>query len=183
MDKIAKIKAELERLYRESYDNAPTVLHQLMDFINSLPEEPVSESIDFERELYKWFGQVKDFTLGMRIAKHFYKAGAQWQKEVFEKNRLAACDRATKEEIEREQDFVDKVLIGEQRQPTFSDAIEYGIKWQKNYVWHDAKKEKPERMEPLLIDDGVQFVIGDKTCIEETDKWCYITDILPNKED
>ena len=28
--------------------------------------------LDFEQELYKYFGQVKDFTLGMRIAKRFY---------------------------------------------------------------------------------------------------------------
>ena len=32
-------------------------------------------SIDFEQELYKAFGQVKDFTLGMRIAKWFYDIG------------------------------------------------------------------------------------------------------------
>ena len=49
-------------------------------------------------------------------------------------------------------------------------------------VWHDASDVRPERLEPLLIDDGIQFVIGDKTCVEETDKWCYITDILPNKQ-
>ena len=36
-------------------------------------EEPVSS--DFEQELYKAFGQVKDFTLGMRIAKHFFELG------------------------------------------------------------------------------------------------------------
>ena len=31
--------------------------------------------IDFEQELYNRFGQVKDFTLGMRIAKYFYEMG------------------------------------------------------------------------------------------------------------
>lgn len=31
--------------------------------------------LDFEQELYKSFGQVKDFTLGMRIAKHFFELG------------------------------------------------------------------------------------------------------------
>ena len=30
---------------------------------------------DFEQELYNAFGQVKDFTLGMRIAKYFYDMG------------------------------------------------------------------------------------------------------------
>lgn len=37
--------------------------------------------IDFEQELYKAFGQVKDFTLCMRIAKRFYEMGVNWQKE------------------------------------------------------------------------------------------------------
>lgn len=46
---------------------------------NSLTQEPVSESIDFEQELYKAFGQVKDFTLGMRIAKHFFELGLKAQ--------------------------------------------------------------------------------------------------------
>lgn len=40
---------------------------------NPIQEEPVS--IDFEQELYKAFGQVKDFTLGMQIAKRFYDMG------------------------------------------------------------------------------------------------------------
>lgn len=39
-----KIRAEAERLYREeSYKTAPTVLHELIDYIDSLPEEPVNE--------------------------------------------------------------------------------------------------------------------------------------------
>ena len=35
--------------------------------------------LDFEQELYKYFGQVKDFTLGMRIAQRFYKLGKESQ--------------------------------------------------------------------------------------------------------
>ena len=31
--------------------------------------------LDFEKELYKTFGQVKDFTLGIHIAKHFFGLG------------------------------------------------------------------------------------------------------------
>jgi len=31
--------------------------------------------LDFEQVLYKAFGQVKDFTLGMRIAKYFFELG------------------------------------------------------------------------------------------------------------
>ena len=38
------------------------------------------ESLDFEQVLYKAFGQVKDFTLGMHIAKYFYELGLKAQK-------------------------------------------------------------------------------------------------------
>lgn len=139
-------------------------------------------SFNIESELFHTLDRYQQELWREEIESAF-KAGDKRQKQILEKNRLAACDRATKEEIEREQDFVDKVLVGEHRQPTFSDAIEYGIKWQKNHVWHDAKKEKPGRMEQLLIDDGVQILLGDATCLEETDKWCYITDVLPIAED
>lgn len=57
----------------------------MVEYRNSLQEEPVSGNIDFEQELYKAFGQVKDFTLGMKIAKRFFKAGAKWQKEQSKK--------------------------------------------------------------------------------------------------
>lgn len=50
--------------------------------VKALQEEPVS--IDFEKELYKAFGQVKDFTLGMRIAKRFYDIGKNSQEPVSE---------------------------------------------------------------------------------------------------
>ena len=33
------------------------------------------KDIDFEQELYNHFGQVKDFTLGMRIGQYFYNLG------------------------------------------------------------------------------------------------------------
>lgn len=57
-----------------------------------------------------------------------FKAGANWQKEQFEKNRLAACDNMTKEEAERESKFVNYFINNEYRVPTYSDAIEYGRK-------------------------------------------------------
>ena len=48
-----------------------------------IKKEPVTD-IDFEQELYKAFGQVKDFTLGMQIAKRFYQMGIQHQEPVSE---------------------------------------------------------------------------------------------------
>ena len=151
-------------------------------------EEPVSE-IDFEQELYKAFGQIKDFTLGVAIAKRFYdmgrkhnepvseeleeavdcykdmvtpedvddyehayfyetyteyqiadafKAGAKWHKEQFEKNRLAHCDELTAEQAQIESDFVIEHLKENNRTPTFIDAIEYGMKVQKEQIIANA---------------------------------------------
>ena len=211
-------------------------------------EEPISNPIDFEKELYKAFGQVKDFTLGMRIAKWFYDMGknsqepvsekkcmftgdnytdedrkvlcegceaerkyskqsvdeamaeieekakaftkahkgesadeilsemrgeepisedfklfekeylekekdeilcvydrhaglvdgAKWQKEQFEKNRLKHCNSITNEQAELEQGFIDQHLDKYQRMPTFLDAIEYGMRLQKQQMMKDA---------------------------------------------
>lgn len=68
--------------------------------------------------------------------------GAKWQYEQFEKNRLAACDNMTKEEADREQEFVTDFLEKNLYAPTYSDAIEYGrkiafdraIEWIKLYI-------------------------------------------------
>ena len=42
-------------------------------------EELKEVGIDFEQELYKAFGQVKDFSLGMHIARHFFELGLREQ--------------------------------------------------------------------------------------------------------
>ena len=74
-----KIRAEIERRLAGNnlYVYSRTEYADLLSFIDSMQEEPVSE-IDFEQELYKYFGQVKDFTLGMRIAKRFYEIGRNY---------------------------------------------------------------------------------------------------------
>ena len=102
------IRAEIERrIYRNKrnkvFEEVPEKRHQLIiegqllgelkHFIDSMQEEPVSE-IDFEQELYKYFGQVKDFTLGMRIAKRFYEIGRNYQEPVSEGLEEAATDFA-----------------------------------------------------------------------------------------
>ena len=91
MTDIEKIRAEVERLqdftmdenknfYSEAAEGEYNALCNIEHFIDSLQEEPVS--IDFEQELYKAFGQVKDFTLGMRIAKWFYDMGKNSHKQA-----------------------------------------------------------------------------------------------------
>ena len=78
------IKQEIENwLITAQYPiDAKAALQKVLFLIDSLQEEPVS--IDFEQELYKAFGQVKDFTLGMRIAKWFYDMGKNSQEPVSE---------------------------------------------------------------------------------------------------
>ena len=53
-------------------------------------------------------------------------AGANWQYEQFEKERLKHCDKLTAEQAQIESDFVVQHLEKYNRTPTFIDAIEYG---------------------------------------------------------
>lgn len=104
MNTIDIIRAEIERLIEESDFDESANLYSLLSFLSTLEEskkcdgcnnvkgcvtcvngdqwahyeeseKPVPTDLDFEQELYKHFGQVKDFTLGMRIAKYFYELG------------------------------------------------------------------------------------------------------------
>ena len=94
-DKIALIKAEIERLENNLWlddrhdQGVSDGLHAISKFINSLPEEPVSE--DFESALAKeWQGYndrgaakvdaLEDNTQELSFAKGFYR-GAKWQKQ------------------------------------------------------------------------------------------------------
>ena len=88
IDKDALV-AEIENLldkcnYHEEYDCAYRdgnngALYALKNKLNTLEVKEVD--LDFEQELYKAFGQVKDFTLGMRIAKHFFELGLKTKGE------------------------------------------------------------------------------------------------------
>lgn len=98
-DKVQKIREEVERMHNLlpvmdgdniSVNYADRICTTLEMYIDSLQEEPVSKPIDFEKELYKAFGQVKDFTLGMRIAKWFYDMGKKSREPVSEDLEEAA---------------------------------------------------------------------------------------------
>lgn len=85
------VMAEIERLKKEDgnpYFPSETAdqyyargVHftcdRLVNFLDTLEVKEVD--LDFENELYKAFGQVRDFTLGMRIAKHFFELGLNSQ--------------------------------------------------------------------------------------------------------
>lgn len=65
-------------------------------------------------------------------------AGAEWYKEQSEKNRLAHCDALSKEDYDRETDFAMEIIEKEHRQPTFLDAINYGMRLQKEQMLKNA---------------------------------------------
>ena len=149
-DKVQKIREEVEKLKSQLLRGAcasqiametrckEEAYNEVLAILDTMQEEPVSE--DFEDALAReWQGYndrgaatvdaFEDNTQELAFAKGFY-LGAKWKEHQFEKNRLAACDRQTKEEAEREQDFVMSIIKEGHRQPTFDDAIKYGMRLQ-----------------------------------------------------
>ena len=74
-----------------------------------------------------------------------FKAGANWQYEQFENERLKHCDELTAEQAQMESDFVVQHLKNFNITPTFIDAIEYGrrlmidkaCEWLNNFYSED----------------------------------------------
>lgn len=98
------------------------------DIINiTNQEEPAKDELG--KAAVEAFKQIVDSDKNNFL--EIFKAGAKWQTEQFEKNRLAACDRQAEEEAEIESDFVMGIIESEHRQPTFDDAIKYGMRLQK----------------------------------------------------
>ena len=73
-----------------------------------------------------------------RDIKDAFIAGAKWMQDQFEKNRLANYDKLTKEEYDRETDFALGIIEEEHRQPTFTDAINYGMRVMKDQMMKEA---------------------------------------------
>jgi len=76
-------------------------------------------------------------------------AGAKWQYEQFEKERLKHCDELTAEQAQIESDFVVQHLKNFNRTPTFIDAIEYG----RNIASEQAMKYLQEHHSPSEVSD------------------------------
>lgn len=116
----------------------------MVEYRNSLQEEPVSEELEeysalVADELPQGTALTSngDFDIASvrKLIIDACKYGAKWQKEQFEKNRLAACDKMTEEEAEIESDFCIGIIESENRQPTFDDAIKYGMRLQTLSCW------------------------------------------------
>ena len=104
MDIKEKILAEIERLINEFGEQRDVNLEDLRDFINSLPEEPVSEDLENAADKYCCnICNIVEFTEGdseeeasdREYVERAFKAGAQWQKnQLMNKavNGLVICD-------------------------------------------------------------------------------------------
>ena len=163
MDKVQKIREKVERLMYgfnlqadiASCEDAETeklanikyqLCKKILEYIDTMQEEPVSDDLEkefddiydkLEKEYARKTGLAgyrKGYNFCLKIARHF----ANWQAEQFEKNRLAACDAQTNEEAEIERDFVMSIIEKEHRQPTFDDAIKYGMRLQRENMIKEA---------------------------------------------
>jgi hypothetical protein len=103
-------------------------------WVKEAQEEPVSEDLgEYINELSKQFPEVS-FAKLSRIAVRV----AKWKEEQFEKNRLKHCNSITNEQAELEQKLLDEHLDKYNRMPTYLDAIEYGMRLQKEQMMAKA---------------------------------------------
>ena len=130
--------------------------------VKVLQEEPVSEE------------QVKEDT--MTISKEWFEhCKKSWYNEgyidgeynrdrQFEKERLKLCDNLTKEQAKIEQDFVVNFIKNNNSTPTFIDAIEYGMKMQKEQMMVKAVDgiARPDDDEVWCDLKSFNFKDGDK---------------------
>ena len=151
MTEKEKIRAEIERLYNQSlvHKNRQVelglksaactsygkseVCKELLSFIDSMQEEPVSEELEEAalQHLQKHYDTSVIWDEDEKCVVRDFKAGANWKEQQFEKNRLKHCNSITNEQAELEQGFIDQHLNKYNRMPTFLDAIEYGMRLQK----------------------------------------------------
>ena len=128
------------------------LLSSIENFINSLPEEPVSEEL--EKVFNRYSEDIESvYSNDMFDRGDIFRAckyGAQCQKEHFEENRLKHCNSITNEQAELEQGFIDQHLDKYNRMPTFLDAIEYGMRLQKEQMMRGATDGQIENGEDYL---------------------------------
>ena len=162
-DKVQKIREEVERLMNEpiqekekgfgsDVDDACILeLLNVLTYIDSLQEEPVSE--DFNKALEDKIRKAQGWTyieemgcecpiyqeFGAYDLEKFAKWAANWQKQQFKKNRLKHCNSITNEQAELEQGFIDQHFDKYNCIPTFLDAIEYGMRLQKEQLMAKAE--------------------------------------------
>lgn len=162
MSIIEKIRAEVERLKgictaqikANPGQTFPFVMEmtgydKLLAKLSDLEKEEKPMELDFEQELYKHFGQVKDFTLGMRIAKHFYELGCRRTAEKYDeieykRQRADVCE-GLEEEVKRY--YSDEYAYITGSQPTLSivtNIARHFAQWGAEHARDEMMKEAVE---------------------------------------
>lgn len=98
-------------------------------------EEPVSEELE---EAAIQFATDTETGKVDVVKQGSFFCGAQWKEQQFEKNRLKHCDALTEEQAQMESDFVVQHLKKNNRTPTFTDAIEYGMRLKEKQMMAKA---------------------------------------------
>lgn len=147
---IAKLADALEV---EGYSTDAKIVMESLKIMNgekvpmaTMDEEPVSEWL--EKASKEWLRPQLDKSYAnygeakMMELTHFdgyamldaIEFGVKWKEQQLEKNRLKHCNSITKEQAELEQEFIDQHLDKHQRMPIFLDAIEFGMRLQKEHM-------------------------------------------------
>lgn len=110
----------------------------VLPHIKFMQEDPVSDDLEEAVNAYIGYAPEVDECSSVYGKRQAFKAGAQWQKQQFEKNRLEHCDSITEKQYNLEVGFIDSHIDKYNRMPTFLDAIEYGMEKMKEQMMKDA---------------------------------------------
>ena len=151
MDKIEKIRTKIDRMLDDICEADGFVqkkdeprydaLAEVLDFLDALEEEP-DKNLEEAAEEHVKSKYCLEKLLGAEIkeAVNDFIAGAKWYEEQFEKNHLAHCDAVSEEDCNRETDFAMEIIEKEHRHPTFTDAINYGMRLQEKQMGEQARQ-------------------------------------------
>ena len=91
-DKLKKIVEQAKQralkgaeVDRDMYcDGRADAFEEVLLEIDSLQREQPVDELDYEKEIYKRFGQIKNFTFAMEVAKQFYELGCTRTAEMYD---------------------------------------------------------------------------------------------------
>ena len=136
--RIEVIKDELERLIRDFRFHSSTeakyrceAYRELSEWLDNLDVVELSDDLE---EAAKFYAATHTEFLDSECKPHVapaFIAGAKWQEEQMEKNRIEHCHSITEEQYNLETSFVDSHIKKYHRIPTILDAIEYGMSLKK----------------------------------------------------
>lgn len=144
---IEKIKTWVNQRKKELHSTLfNDEYNDFLRFLSDLEKEEKPMELDFEQELYKHFGQVKDFTLGMRIGQYFYELGCRRTAEKYDEIEYKRQRADVCEELEEEHLNPFKFVAG---------CID------------DTLKEKAKEVSANEIEDEINRWMGSTDCLPE----------------